>query len=220
MIQIKFKNNGFSLIELAMVLVIVGLLLGGILSTLSVQLELRQISSAKKDLYDIKLSLIGYAMSHVAADGKPYLPCPDTDANGAENRNLGICTNVEGDVPWADLGMPKLDSWDRTYRYRVTQAFADSNIGIKIITPATSGNINVRSAAAGTIIASNVPVVVFSTGKNGVSGGTDEAENNNNNTDFVSHENRSVAGNEFDDIVEWIPSYTFFKELVSAGKLP
>lgn len=218
--QIKFRFRGFTLIELAMVLIIVGLLLGGILSSLSTQLELRQISSAKKDLSDIKLSIIGYAMSHVAADGKPYLPCPDTDADGAENRNAGICASVEGDVPWADLAMPKLDSWDRAYRYRVTQAFASSNTGIQITTPATQGNINIRSGAAAAIIASSVPVVVFSTGKNGASSGVDEAENNNNNTDFVSHENRSIAGNEFDDIVDWISSYTLFKELVAAGKLP
>ena len=216
----KFKNKGFTLIELAMVLVIIGLLLGGILSSLSAQLELRQINASKKDLNDIKLALIGYAMSHAAADGKPYLPCPDTDANGTENRNAGLCTNVEGDLPWADLGMPNLDSWDNLYQYRVTQTFADSNIGIRLITPATQGNMNIRAAAAGNIIASNVPVVVFSTGKNGASGGADEAENNNNNTDFVSHESRNVAGNEFDDIVDWIPSYTLFKELVAAGKLP
>ena len=217
---IKFKQSGFTLIEIAIVLVIVGFLLGGMLASLSSQLDLRKISETKKELNDTKNALMGFAMSHVAVDGKPYFPCPDTDGNGTENRVAGLCSSLEGDLPWSDLGVINNDSWDRKYRYRVTQIFADSNIGIRLITPAMSGDINVLDAAAGNTIASNVPVVVYSRGKNGATAGADETENSSANAIFVSHENRNVAGNEFDDIVEWIPTAILFHEMVTAGKLP
>lgn len=217
---IKSKQTGFTLIEIAIVLVIVGFLLAGMLASLSSQIELRKITETKNELSNIKNALMGFTMSHNATDAKPYLPCPDTDANGTENRVAGLCSSLEGDLPWADLGVQSNDSWDRKYRYRVTQAFANSNIGIRLITPAMFGDINVLDASAGNTIASNVPVVIYSRGKNGATAGADETENSSANAIFVSHEVKEVAGNEFDDLVEWIPTSILFHEMVSAGKLP
>ena len=63
-------NRGFTLIEMAIVLMIVGLLLGGMLVPLSAQMDQRNISDTQKSLSEIKEALIGYAM----ANGR--LPCP------------------------------------------------------------------------------------------------------------------------------------------------
>jgi hypothetical protein len=68
-----------------------------------------------------------------------------------------------------------------------------------------------------------VPAVIYSTGKNGASGGTsaDEAENPNpnsadNNRVFVSHDFTPT----FDDMVIWISPNILFNRMVAAGKLP
>ncbi|MGC2164868.1 MAG: prepilin-type cleavage/methylation domain-containing protein, partial [Gallionella sp.] len=68
-----------------------------------------------------------------------------------------------------------------------------------------------------------VPVVVYSIGKNGASGGagTDEAENPNPNSAnndriFVSH----PQSPNFDDLVDWISPNILYNRMVTAGKLP
>jgi len=215
------KNSlhfGFTLIEMAIVLVIVGLMLGGLLVPLSAQMDQRNYSETQKALSDIKEALIGYALSHPAADGKPHFPCPDTDGDGLENRTASACTSAEGDLPTVDLGLPALDSWRNRYRYRVTNSFADNATGFTL---ASSGNITIRDAAAGNTVASAIPVAIFSRGKNGAGAGTDEAENSDStNAILVAHAPTSTVGNEFDDLVVWVPSGILFNRLVAAGKLP
>ncbi|MEQ1603151.1 MAG: prepilin-type N-terminal cleavage/methylation domain-containing protein [Methylophilaceae bacterium] len=209
--------KGFTLIEMAIVLVIVGLILGGLLLPLSVQVDQKKYNETHQALGEIREAIMGFSLSHSALDGKPYLPCPDTDANGMENRTGAICTSPEGDLPWADLGMPRLDGWDRTYRYRVTPAYSSNAVGFTLT---SLGVIDVLDAVAGNVIASNLPLVVFSRGKNGVSGSVDEAENSDNDTVFVSHPPSEVAGSEFDDALVWVPSVLLFNRMVTASRLP
>ena len=65
---------------MAMVLMIVGLLLGGMLVPLSAQMDQRNVSDTQKTLSDIKEALIGYAI----ANGR--FPCPaSSTSNGVES---------------------------------------------------------------------------------------------------------------------------------------
>ena len=57
---VKKKNCGFTLIEMAMVLMIVGLLLGGLLPTISSQVEQRNVTETRKQLDEIQQALIGF----------------------------------------------------------------------------------------------------------------------------------------------------------------
>ncbi len=57
-------QQGFSLIELAIVLVIVTLLVGGLAMPLSAQIEARRISETRKTLEEAREAIMGYAMSH------------------------------------------------------------------------------------------------------------------------------------------------------------
>lgn len=211
--------QGFTLIEMAIVLIIVGLLLGGLLMPLSAQMDQRNYNSTQRSLAEIKEALMGYAMSHPALDGKPYLPCPDTDGDGVENRAVNACANQEGTLPWVDLGLTQTDSWNNVFRYRVRDIFSNSATGFTL---ASTGNITVKDAsgAGGNNLASNVPAIILSQGKNGAGAGNDELENANNDTTFVSHVPSSVAGNEFDDIVVWIPTVILINRMVVAGQLP
>ena len=55
-------SHGFTLVEMAMVLIIVALLLGGLLPTVTSQLEQQRNNESSKQLAEIKEALIGYAL--------------------------------------------------------------------------------------------------------------------------------------------------------------
>jgi prepilin-type N-terminal cleavage/methylation domain-containing protein len=238
-------QNGFSLIEMAIVLMIVGLLLGGMLVPLSAQMEQRNVSDTQKALSDIKEAIIGYAL----ANGQ--LPCPADPSIATGSANAGIsrttCTstaNSTGVLPWATLGVNETDAWGNRFTYRVTSDFADA-IGSGTYggcTPSPTptlasfglcsvGNLNVLSAATGgTTVAGSVPAVIISHGKNGagaytqqgtqiaVGSNPDEQENSDGSTDnnYVSH----TPTPTFDDLVVWVSPNILYNRMVAAGKLP
>jgi prepilin-type N-terminal cleavage/methylation domain-containing protein len=97
---------GFTLTELAVVLVIVALLIGGLMMPLSAQNDLRRTSETRKTLADINDALLGFA----AANGR--LPCPAAPAaTGVEALSgVGGCANpYDGLVPGVTLGLGSLD---------------------------------------------------------------------------------------------------------------
>ncbi len=48
----------------------------------------------------------------------------------------------------------------------------------------------------------------------------DESENSNMDHVFVSRPPTTDSGNEFDDLVVWLPATILFNRMVSAGRLP
>jgi prepilin-type N-terminal cleavage/methylation domain-containing protein len=238
-----FREQGFTLVEMALVLLIVGLLLGGMLVPLSAQMEQRNNSDTQKALSEIKEAIIGYAL----ANGQ--LPCPadPTIATGSVGAGLSraTCTTVltsTGVVPWATLGVNETDAWGNRFTYRVTSDFA-APIGTGSYggcTPSPTptlatfalcsvGNLNVLSAATGgTTVAGNVPAVIISHGKNSagayttqgtqlaVGSNPDELENSDADNKYVSHTPTAT----FDDMVVWISLDILFNRMVAAGKLP
>ena len=81
------NQQGFTLVELAIVLMIVALLLGGMLLTLGSQDELRKIRDTQKTLEEANSALVGYA----ASNGR--LPCPASSTSNGVN---SYCTNETG----------------------------------------------------------------------------------------------------------------------------
>ena len=212
------KNQfGFTLVEMAIVLVIIGLLISAFLTPLTAQLEQNRNAEAHRDLAETKEALLGFAV----INGR--LPCPDTDGNGTDDGcfNTNTTASTEGNVPWVTLNTKQLDPWGRRYRYRVNNAFSNTFL------LTTSGNgaglirVCTTSACTGTE-ASNVPLVIFSTGQNGAvlpPVSLDEQENMDLDKDFVSHDFTNTAGG-FDDIVIWISANLLMNRMVSVGKLP
>lgn len=89
-----------------------------------------------------------------------------------------------------------------------------------------SGNgVSADDCGTSVTLASNAVTVIWSVGANGATGGTSvhEAQNPNPNGGsadrvFVSRGVSGVPGNEYDDIVTWIPVTTLLARLLTAGQ--
>ncbi|OIO82941.1 MAG: hypothetical protein AUJ88_00860 [Gallionellaceae bacterium CG1_02_56_997] len=244
-VQVKvYRSSGFTLVEMAIVLALIGLILGTGLTLLSAQQEQRKIEETNALLSDAREALIGFAISSPV---HPYLPCPDkttaagagTANDGLEDRIAGACVTQEGNLPWVTLGMsPQTDSWINRLRYRVSATFSNSTTGMLLT---STGDINVLDTVGGATIANNVPAVILSHGHNGLGAtnalcnpalcnanpappvaSSDELANTDGNTVFVSHSlaPAGAPGGAFDDQVTWISPYILFNRMVQAGKLP
>lgn len=222
-------GKGFTLTEMAVVLAIVTLLIGGMILPLSAQQDIRNVSETQKTLSDITDALYGFAATKTANDGKPYLPCPDTNTtpDGLENRNAnGVCVDndgttpkQEGSLPWATLGMGRYDAWGNTLRYRVASSFSNSAAGFTLV---SVGDLRVcDSSACTSILASGIPAVILSLGKNGAAtpSDADELENKDGDSDFVQRP-QAASASSFDDIVTWLPPSILIHRMISASKLP
>jgi prepilin-type N-terminal cleavage/methylation domain-containing protein len=181
---------GFTLAEMAIVMVIASLLIVSVVSTLTTQVDARNNAETLSRLNQIRDALIGFAQ----ANGR--LPCPadGTLVSGAATAGLepamvGNACPVAAKyavLPWAALGMPETDVWGRRFSYYVDPSFADLNAAgtwgagcgagpVPVpVAPASfalcsTGALTVKTKTAankaGTSI--SVPAVVISHGKNG-----------------------------------------------------
>jgi prepilin-type N-terminal cleavage/methylation domain-containing protein len=236
-------QNGFTLIEMAIVLAIMALVLGSGLTVLTVQQDQRRIEDTNALLSMANEALVGFAL----ANGR--LPCPASPtSNGVESPAGGACTNaLNGFLPGATLGLSGVDAngyltdaWKLTQnriRYAVTTANANAATtadGIKGLTIsgfspdlylcASATGISATTCGTATTLSNNAVAVLYSLGENAATGGTgaDEAANLNNDSVFVSHIQATAdeAGGEFDDQLTWLSRYTLFNRMIQAGKLP
>ena len=156
-------------------------------------------------------------------------------------KSFATCAVEVGYLPFANLGVPGDDAWDRRFIYSVDKEFADDTDGttdtIDCSMSATldisfeicaQGNINIVDANDNNV-ATKVPAVVYSLGKNGNSysgsAPTSPMELDNWWTDtadkkFTSDTYSQATGSEFDDILIWISSPSLMYRMVSAERLP
>ena len=244
----KRYSSGFTLAEIAIVMVIVGLLMGGLLLTLSTQLDQRKRNDTQQTLDLARDALIGYAI----ANGR--LPCPAApNATGTEVAAGGVCTYpYNGFYPGTTVGITPvdaqgylLDAWNNRIRYAVTPTQSSlftttnqiKNTGIpNITTPTTvAPYLYVCSSATGmttgvsascpttTTLSYGAVAVIYSLGRNWATGGTgaDESKNLDNDRAFISHDptDSTAANGEFDDIVTWLSPNVLYNRLIAAGAI-
>ncbi|HVL34215.1 MAG TPA: prepilin-type N-terminal cleavage/methylation domain-containing protein [Burkholderiales bacterium] len=144
--QLKRSSQGFSLVELAVVVAIMALLIGGAVMTLSAQLELRQHEETQQRLQSAAEAVLGHALVH------RRLPCParfTSDASHSQGQEsfctgaTGTCAGSEttavqahgncsnfysGFLPAASIGASPVDSsgfavdaWGNRIRYAVAR---------------------------------------------------------------------------------------------------
>jgi prepilin-type N-terminal cleavage/methylation domain-containing protein len=241
----KPRQRGFTLIELAIVMLVLTILAAGVLVPLTSSIQMKRYEATQQLLEEAKQALIGFAMSHKPASGRPYLPCPDTNNDGIEDRPAGHCENQEGNFPWATLGVGNADAWGNRLRYRVTtdpsgaspDDFADSSKGfnntpkikladqLRVCTPPTCTQIVDDGGGV-----EGVPVIsaiIVSHGPNGWgalnANGTAQAPPPLNNPDELENTNSDTKfisrapTQEFDDLLIALPTAVLVSRACLSG---
>ena len=239
------KRAGFSLIEVAVVLAILGLVLGSTLFSLSAQFENRSRADTERRLEHARELLLSYALVH----GR--LPCPAVASGDEAGGGSAACASSYGGfLPARTIGFQPtdsggfgLDAWGNRIRYAVSatqwgtaparftrqhSAAAPWSIAQK---PADLVVCNSGPALAAALACdtgasltnqNTVVALVFSTGRNTMAMGANEARNLDENPLFVSRppDPPSAAGGEFDDLVLWIPVGLLYGRMIAGGVLP
>ena len=241
-------QKGFSLIEVALVLVILSLAIGGALVPLNAQIEQRRLMETTNILNDINDALLGFAIRN----GR--LPCPaSVTSNGNESpQGGGVCSDsYNGYVPAVSLGLGHLDgqgyildAWGNRMRYAAakvssgafTTAGGMKNAGLATLQSelvvCASATGTTASSCAGAVPLTSAdqnapPAVIWSPGKDGVNVvtgtlGKDELANLDNNAVFISHvpSPADAVNGAFDDVVIWLSPNILYGQMVNAGQLP
>jgi len=119
------RSGGFSLVELAVVLAVLGLLAGTLVAPLAARIDASQRRAADAMLEDIENALIGFALL------QRRLPCPDA-GDGTEQTSCVFSSDSR--LPWRTLGLPQTDPWGEPWRYRPDAAFANAGDTITLDT--------------------------------------------------------------------------------------
>jgi prepilin-type N-terminal cleavage/methylation domain-containing protein len=128
-------QRGFTLTELAVVLAIVGFLLGSLMYTLSAQTEQRNFEETRRRLDAARELVLAYAIV------RGRLPCPATATSSADEALTGgnCDTNFGGWLPARTIGFQQvdqagyaIDAWGSRIRYAVANA-----VDISVATCAT-----------------------------------------------------------------------------------
>jgi prepilin-type N-terminal cleavage/methylation domain-containing protein len=243
------NERGFSLIEMAVVMMIMGLLLGGLFTAIGQSTENTRRTDTLAQLELIEEALYGYAQAY----GR--LPCPATNVTaGVEAPAVplatGICTVAHGFVPHVTLGIQSqpttngllVDAWRNPIRYSVSILDSGANrvftstLGMRAqFASATPIAPNVLTlpcitdapACAGVVHANTVPALAFSMGNNALTTtSADELENVGAVLGLipVPGDNEFVSDTyseaNYDDLMIWLSPNVLFSRLVTAGRLP
>ena len=215
-------QRGFSLIEIAVVLMVIGALLGGLILPLASQQDASKRRETAQLLDDIEAALLGFA----AANGR--LPCPATAGSAgqaAPNAATTGCTTWSGFVPARTLGVAGpvdgnnllIDRWLRPIRYSLSSAQGGIYASAVPLNP-TPDLVICPDNTCATPIADQVVAVVISQGEN-LANSADQAENTDGDVRYVTRTESEAAGNEFDDSLRWISPNTLVYQLVRAGRV-
>jgi len=126
------RQKGFTLIEIAIVLLIVTILLGYTVALFPRQQELKQYRDVEQKMDEVIAAIVGFAQ----INGR--LPCPaiPNSAGIEDGGGVADCNNFGGFVPVNTLGITGrlnadsllIDPWGNPYRYYVTNVDFDANL--------------------------------------------------------------------------------------------
>jgi len=233
------RPAGFTLLEISIVLVILGVLANAFLQPIGSQLE----SAKRKETRDLLLRVEQAVTGFAAAHGR--LPCPAPfDQTAIEIIDCTL-TSRYGTVPAVTLALPGkrnehgalVDAWNQPLHYMVSASdhpqrgepgqldFTTSSEMGRVGMMHLAAEIQICAEPAGgdcprrALLANQVPVVFFSSGKPAEHSSL-EAENLDGDAVFVHRDFSAAAGNRFDDLLHWIPENLLFYRMMQAGVLP
>jgi len=232
------KQSGFSIVELAIVLLVLGVLMRSAVQPLAARMATEKINESQMQLKEIKRAITGYLILH----GR--LPCP-----GSESIVGGsACTAIEGGLSASILGLSGetdndgfiLDPWGGALRYRLASRrplhlrfFSSSDSGnsqsTSIATQTTLADASdeqpllvCRSAATRRCSKQNIKAdqlgfVILSHGRDSSTAGA-QAANQDDNGLFVQLADSAVPEHRFDDQLAWMAKNEIAYWLVRSGR--
>jgi len=232
----RSAHGGFSLVEIALVLVIVGILLGAALVPLASRDAERRERVAQAQLSAIRDALIAYLITH------DRLPCPLVPARQAIDEQK--CAGFRGGVPAVplalvgaiDAGGALLDPWGRPYRFALSDADDSTHgtIGVPDWTGAGEGatvgierlrgslSLCERSTPVcprASLRASDLVFVVLSHGADGTDADA-QRQNLAERGSFTLAPRSQASPNRFDDVLIWASRSELVWWLLRAARLP
>lgn len=223
--MLRTRQRGFTLAEIAIAFLIVALLLGGAMMTLSAQVEQRNHEETLRRLNAAAEAVIAYAIVNRS------LPCPASAGTTGDQSPSGggNCTTWNGGfLPARTIGFQPtdgagygLDVWGNRLRYAVSGTLAPTACTNPPTTPHFTAAANLKAngvscrpndldicvsttgttatscnTAARVVSAQTVAFIVFSTGKNASSGGVPGADENENTDGDAIFVTRTPSGAE------------------------
>ena len=205
------SQQGFTLIEIAIVMVIIGLLMGGGISIMGILNERKARNESVDYLKQAKEAVLSFA----AINGR--FPRPDTNTDGQEDSCAVPC---RGFLPYQTLGISPTDYYKRELRYEInTNLASDLNTSCSTLSSGLSARPTVIDSD-GTAAAFSVAAVLVSSGQkdedvNGnvfddVTTGTFQGDNSDGTPNYLR--SPPLEGT-FDDLVIYINEGELFESL-------
>ena len=239
-------QKGVTLVEMALVLLIVGLLAKSALAPLAGFQAHVLHRQAEQQLQLVRESIFAHLVAYGA------LPCPLAATSGPIGFSLSVnsgndskCTTTDGFLPAATLRLAGavnddgalLDPWGRELRYAVSladQTVADDSRLHAWTTPGDAARIGIQDLTAQLVLcnkpsgagcsgqsirADQIAFIVFSTGPDNSAAGL-QSENLDNDVFFLVTEESIVPELYFDDLVVWGSAADVMFWMLRMGWLP
>ena len=193
------NSRGFSLIEIAIVMVIIGVLAGGGVSLMGMLTKRKARTETIDYLKQAQAALISFA------DIKGRLPWADTSGDGAENAGAGA-----GNLPYQTLKLSPTDPYKRMLRYEF-----NANLGTNLTASCSALRSGLSGGpdtvdADGAAASFPIAAILVSAGTmdadsdgnvfDDISTGTHQGDNRDGNPNYIRHPSVDI----FDDLVVYI----------------
>jgi prepilin-type N-terminal cleavage/methylation domain-containing protein len=237
--QRTLRESGFTLVEMAMVLLVLGLLTRAAIVPLGSLLEHRHRADASAQLQEIKQAVFAHVIAYGAlpcpvAPARPITEYPSENVVRQDTQNLTLftesCRHSVGGVPATALGLSGVlsdsdalvDPWGREYVYAASlTSHPTARVGVSRLTASIA--LCKRTYATGcpdsAVRADQLAFLILSLGSNPARMGS-QGENQDGDEYFVLQPESHEPDAPFDDQLVWGTAADVMYWMLKMGWLP